>query len=124
VPALYLVICAGALFAAPPAAAGWAAFAAGVALGAPLGWWRGRATHIDVHPDTGTLQQRTSPVGMLILLGLVVAKSAVRTEAGGLGWVTDGFLGLALGTLTVMRWEMWARARRVLAAAVPARATR
>lgn len=114
VPGLYLLICAGALVGRPPTVTGWAALASGLILGIPLGWWRGKATHIDVHPETQTLQQRTSPIGMLILLGLVVAKSAVRTQAHGLDWLTDGLLGLALGTLTAMRVEMYLRAQRVL----------
>lgn len=120
VPALYLVIVAGTFFANPPSATGWLAAAIGLAIGCGLGWYRGKTTRIEVDPVTRTLRQRTSPLGVLVLLALVAVKSVA--QAGGhaahidVASLTDGLLGLALGTFTLMRVEMYVRAKRVLRA--------
>ena len=125
VPALYAVVVAMSLAAAPPKPAGWALFVVGVALGGVLGWYRGKTIAIHVDPDTGTLWQKASPLAMLILLVLVGAKAAMR--AGGsaahidVASATDALLGMALGTFAVMRVEMYLRATRLLAGTAAAR---
>ena len=118
VPGIYLVVVAASFAFNPPRAAGWSAAVVGAALGCALGWWRGKTVAIHVDPTTRTLSQRASPLGMLILLALVAVKSAA--QAGGraahldITVLTDALLGMALGTFTAMRVEMYLRAKRVL----------
>ena len=125
VPAIYAVVVALSLVASPPTVTGWALFVIGAALGGVLGWYRGKTIAIHVDPETGTLRQQASPLAMLILLVLVGVKAAMR--AGGsaahldVAALTDALLGIALGTFTVMRVEMYLRATRLLAGAAPAR---
>ncbi|MGI4730793.1 MAG: CcdC protein domain-containing protein [Janthinobacterium lividum] len=125
VPAIYALVVVAAFVANPPHATGWAAALVGLVLGCGLGWWRGKTIAIDVDPVTGTLSQKASPLGMLLLLALVALKSAA--QAGGraahldVGVLTDGALALALGTFTTMRVEMYLRARRVLRSDLAAR---
>ena len=119
VPAIYTLVCVASFVARPPTAIGWAAVAAGVAIGAVVGWWRGKTTRIALDPATHRLNQRASPAGMLILLALVAAKLLLQTEgrAAHLDALGNGVLGVALGTFTAMRVEMFLRGRRLLAAA-------
>ena len=43
-------------------------------LGSTIGWWRGRLTHITVDPETHDLTSRTSPVGVLLIGGVVTVQ--------------------------------------------------
>ncbi len=67
---------------------------------------------------THSLNQKASPLGMLILLVLVGAKMVARTggQAAHLdvASLTDALLGLALGTFAAMRVEMYLRGKRLL----------
>lgn len=118
VPALYAMMVVSAFIRLPPNAAGWGAAVAGLAVGGALGWWRGKTIAIHVDPVTRTLSQRASPIGILILLGLVVTRSAA--QMGGraahldVTTLTDGLLPLALGTFAMMRVEIYLRAKRLL----------
>ena len=119
VPAIYVVICGAAITARPPAALGWLAVIVGIGVGAAIGWYRGKAVQIEVDPETQKLRQKASPLGMVILLGLVVAKVSLNAEGrtAHLDWLGNGLLGVALGTLSAMRIEMYLRAKQVVAAA-------
>ena len=118
VPAIYLIVVALSFFAHPPTMIGWAMTLVGLALGCVVGWFRGKTIAIHVDPATHSLNQKASPLGMLILLVLVGAKMAVN--AGGraahldLASLTDALLGLALGTFAAMRVEMYLRGKRLL----------
>lgn len=119
VPALYFAVCIASFAAKPPTALGWAAVAAGVCIGAAIGWWRGKTTRIAIDPATHRLNQRASPAGILILLGLILAKMLLQTEgrAAHLDALGNGLLGVGLGTFTAMRVEMFLRGRHLLASA-------
>ena len=119
VPAIYAVVCVASFAARPPTPVGWAAVVAGIAIGAPIGWWRGKTTRIALDPATHRLNQRASPAGMLILLGLIAVKMLLQTEgrAAHLDALGNGLLGVALGTFTAMRVEMYLRGRQLLAQA-------
>jgi hypothetical protein len=121
VPAIYLVVVIASFVATPPTPLGWVAALAGLVAGAGLGWWRGKTVAIHVDPATHRLHQKTSPLGLLILLVLVGAKVVARSggQAAHLdvASLTDALLGLALGTFTAMRVEMLLRGRRLLAGA-------
>ena len=121
VPALYLVLTAITFAAQPPSATGWAACAGTLAVGAALGWQRGRAMRITLDPATHRLNHKASPAAMLILLALIGIKAAVQAEGRRLQFdaalVTDAALAFALGMFAATRTEMWIRGKRLLATA-------
>lgn len=120
VPAIYLVVVVAALIVNPPTPFGWMVTALGVVLGGALGWYRGKTVAIHVDPATHALNQKASPLGMLILLVVVGGRMAAR--AGGqaahldVSTITDALLGVALGTFTAMRVEMYLRGSRLVSA--------
>lgn len=91
-------------------------------IGGAIGWWRGRMMTITVDPVTHDLNQQASPAAMFLLVGLVVIRMGLRTvlteEASVLhltvNFITDAFVILAIGLLTVTRLEMFLRARKLL----------
>ena len=106
VPAIYLAIVATLFVLTPPNA---------------IGWQRGKTMRIEVHPETGTLNQKASMAGVLFLVGLFAIKFAAQTGTHAfhvnVAVLTDAFAALALGMFTVTRIEMYLRARRLLEAA-------
>ncbi|MBN8808545.1 MAG: DUF1453 family protein [Sphingomonas sp.] len=118
VPAIYLAIVVANFVAQPPSAQGWIVAAVALAIGAAIGWQRGRMMQIHVDPDTHALSQKGSPLAILFLLAIILVKSFAQNEGRSLGFdvmlVTDGALALALGTFTMTRVEMYLRAKRML----------
>jgi hypothetical protein len=102
----------------------WAVLALGALVGAIGGWYLGRTMAIEVHPENGTLMVRTSPVGLMVLLGLVVLRMAVRGEAGvfAADWavrpavIVDALIVFSAAMFTVRSLEMYLRAKKVMAA--------
>jgi len=96
---------------------------AGVILGALLGWWRARFTHITIDPETHELTSRASPLGMVVILSILVIRTVIRTyaadNAGALGqWgppIADALLVMSVGLVCAQRLEIFIRARRLLA---------
>ncbi|MFC3070082.1 CcdC protein domain-containing protein [Phenylobacterium soli] len=113
-----------------PSPAGLALDIAALALGALLGWWRGRFTHITVDPETHALTSRASPVGMLLILGIFALRYGLRTfaaeNAGALhmsvSTVADAALVITVGLVCAQRLEIALRASRLLAEARAAKA--
>lgn len=103
----------------------WAGVGVALALGAALGWQRGRLMAISVDPETNELNQRASPAALLLILVLVVVRIGARTAMEGDAAIVrlspvllaDVFLAFAVGLVAVTRLEMFLRARRLLAAA-------
>jgi hypothetical protein len=101
-----------------------------LAIGCGLGWLRGSAMKIDVHPETHALTARASPLGLVLIFGLLavryVLRGAAYSSAGFLHLsvitIADAFVLLAVGMLGVQGIEMWLRARRLLAEAQAAKA--
>ncbi|MFI4973942.1 MAG: hypothetical protein ACHP84_05320 [Caulobacterales bacterium] len=98
-------------------------------LGAVLGWQRGRFTHIEVHPETHDLTSKSSPIGLMFILLIFLAKFALRTvdlRKFGLpisaGALADASLVLAMALMVTQRLEIWVRARRLLEEAVAKKA--
>lgn len=124
-PAVYAVIVAFVFGTAPPSASGWAWSLLGLAVGAGIGWYRGRLMTIHVDPETHALSQQASPAAFLLLIVLIVARSAARQEMDGgyqpgqhgIGLATDILMASALGLIAATRIEMILRARRLLRAA-------
>lgn len=124
VPVVYLVLVGSMIVTLPPSAGGWSLIVAGVAVGAVVGWHRGKLIRIERNSN-GKLMQKASPLAMLLLLALIVLKLGARaifgdTAAGHPGsaamLLTDAFLGFALGLLSATRLELYLRARRILEA--------
>lgn len=104
----------------PPSAMGWLVIAAGVAIGAAIGWKRGHLMHLERDPHSGAVMIRQSPAALLLVLGIILARRGV---SAGLGiapgadaaghmsnaamLLTDGLLGFALGMVIAMRFTLW-----------------
>lgn len=122
IPTLYIVF-AGVLFwRMPPVGLGWLWTALGFAVGAAIGWQRGRMIAVTVDPVTHELNQRSSPAAILFVLLLIGVRLGMRSALMGSGayWhpgatlVTDIFVASAVGILAVYRLEIYLRARRLL----------
>jgi hypothetical protein len=98
---------------------------AGIVIGAFLGWWRARFTNITIDPATHELTSRASPLGMVVIMGILVLRTLVRTytaeNAGALGqWgppIADALLVMSVGLVCAQRLELFTRASRMLAEA-------
>jgi len=125
-PAFYAALVAFVLAERPPSGAGWFYCAVALAIGAALGWQRGRMMTIRVDPDSHALRQTSSPAAMLFIFAIVLLRQGAR---GGAGWlhldvwaVTDMLMALALGLIAAQRLEMYLRGKRLLMAARLSRA--
>ena len=119
VPVMYLVVAVLMFVQLPPT--GWAAIACvvGLAIGAAVGWQRGKMMHIHVDPATHALNQKASPAAMFFLIALIIVRTGARSLLGqGSGvspaMLTDPLIAFALGMFTLQRVEMYLRARRLL----------
>jgi len=98
---------------------------AALIVGAALGWWRARFTHISVDPATHQLTSRASPIGMLVILAIFALRYAVRLYApegaSTLGVpaiaIADALLIITVGLVCAQRLELALRATRLLAEA-------
>jgi hypothetical protein len=123
-PAFYTVAIGFTFTRFPPHGWGWAVCLVALALGAALGWQRGKMMRITLDPDTHTLGQTSSPAALLFIVLLIVVRSGARgamSYGGGATLapmaITDVLMALALGLFTAQRLEMYLRGKRMLAAA-------
>ena len=120
VPAIYLGVTILLFSEMTPHGLGWLWAALCLAAGGALGWYRGAMMKIEVDPDTHALSQRSSPLAMLFILGLVALRFAIRAgiqyEAGAvdIALITDCLVAFALGLLSATRLEMFLRGSRLL----------
>ncbi|WP_396594546.1 CcdC protein domain-containing protein [Brevundimonas sp. R86498] len=99
----------------------WAMLASGLILGGAAGWWRGKMTTIERHPD-GTLKAQASPLGIILIVVLLLGRGTLRAilEPHAADWhlntlaIADAFLLFVVGMIVVQRIEMFIRARRLL----------
>lgn len=125
IPALYAAMAVAVFWKMPPHGLAWLWCAIGCAVGAGLGWMRGRMMTISVDPQTHSLNQTTSPAAMLFIVALILMRAMSRWLAArmdgpghvGIILVTDIVVALALGFIVAQRIEMFLRARRLLAQA-------
>ena len=104
-------------------------FALAVAAGAGIGWLRAKATRLTVDPQTHEVTSATSPIGLMIIVAVFLVRFGLRSatvaEAGASGLdpavIADAFLLLAAGLVVGQRVEIFLRARRLIAAAQPAK---
>jgi NAD/NADP transhydrogenase beta subunit len=122
IPTIYLAF-AGLLFwRMPPEGLGWLWTILAFAVGAAIGWQRGRMVAVTVDPATHELNQRSSPAAILFILLLIGIRLGMRSALTGSGayWhpgaalVTDIFVASAIGILAIYRLEIYLRARRLL----------
>ena len=121
VPAILGVVFAVSMAENPPHdALGWLWLALAAAIGALLGWRRGKLMRIHVDPETGTLNQTVSPAALLFFVLLIVARQGLRYEAASQGInilkITGIMMAFAIGLLGATRIEIYTRARRILGA--------
>jgi len=123
-PAFYAVVIGFTFTRFPPQGWGWAFCLVALALGAALGWQRGKMMRITLDPETHRLGQTSSPAALLFIVLLIVVRSGARgamSYGGGAALdpmaITDVLMALALGLFTAQRVEMYLRGKRMLAAA-------
>lgn len=99
---------------------GWVALASviGLAIGAAVGWQRGKLMHIHVDAETHALNQKASPAAMMFLIVLIVVRTGARSLLGSdshlsPAMLTDPLIAFALGMFTLTRLEMYLRAKRL-----------
>lgn len=119
VPALYLLVAALMFWSLPPTGSVAIASAAGLAIGAAVGWQRGKMMHIHVDPETHALNQKASPAAMFVLIGLIIVRSGARALLGQTSGIspallTDPLIAFALGMFSLTRLEMYIRGKRLL----------
>jgi hypothetical protein len=126
-PAIFIGLMATALAAAAPPLdlPDVALLMAALGIGCGMGWLRGRSVRIDVHPATHDLTARASPLGLVLIVGLIVVRYGLRDAAAQsapilhLSYlaVADALVLMAVAMMVVQGLEMWLRARRLLAEA-------
>jgi hypothetical protein len=120
VPAIYLAVTVMLFAQMTPHGLGWLWAGLCLAAGGAIGWYRGRAMEISVDPETHALSQRSSPLALLFILGLIAIRFAIRAgaeyEAGAvdIALITDCLVAFALGLLSITRLEMYLRGARLL----------
>lgn len=76
---------------------------------------------IHVDPETHALNQKASPLAMIIILVILAVRYGLRAEATTFGLninlVTDSSIAFAAAMFTAVRIEMFIRAKRMLAEA-------
>jgi hypothetical protein len=123
VPVLLVVIAALAVSQSPPHdPITIAALVLVTLIGAAIGWQRGRLTHIALDSADGALTSKGSVWGLVLILGLYVARQGVKTWAlsqprhGETAiMAVDGLLLFGFASVIVARLEMYLRCRKLLA---------
>lgn len=125
IPVVLLIIGALTLWQVPIAGPAWLWLIPTFAVGAALGYWRGRFTLVTVNPETHALTSRTSAAGLYLIIGVLALRIGLRVyltaEASTLhlnvALITDAFLVFAIGLIAAQKLEIWIRARGLLAQA-------
>lgn len=111
--------------ASPPGFVGLCIDVIALAVSALLGWWRARTSRFTIDAQAHVITSKVSPVGLMLILGIVALRYLVRglatAEASVLhvtvAEVTDSFLLMAVGLVSAQRVEWFVRARKMIAGA-------
>jgi hypothetical protein len=119
VPALYFLVAVVMFIELPPKGLVAVVCALALAIGAAVGWQRGKMMHIHVDPETHGLSQTASPAAIAFLIALIVVRSGARSIFGHSASVspamlTDPLIAFALGMFALTRLEMYLRAKWLL----------
>lgn len=127
VPGVLVLLGIAMLAANPLTAVGWAVSGGALALGAALGWHRGKMIRLWRDEITGEPMQQASPAAMVFLLVVIAARYLVRAyfgvEPNGNQAMdpraliaTDALLTFAIGLVVATRAELFLRMRQIQAA--------
>ncbi len=124
-PTVLLLLSVAVVALAQPAGLDWLWLGLAFAVGAALGWYRGRMIAITVDPGTHVLTSKASPAALIFIVALFAARYLLRwwVAAHAASWhvkvlvITDALLVFGLGLLSVQRLEMWLRGTRLVAEA-------
>jgi hypothetical protein len=128
-PAVLLILAGVTLAEAPmPGPIALAAFLAAALVGGGVGYLRARHLELSVDPETGTVSSKSTPIGTILIVGLVGLRIGLRYmfpemgggQAGGhlekdaVLW-TDGALIFSAAMLVTQAIVIWQRTRPLLA---------
>lgn len=121
IPALYVGLTAAILAFRPPGPSALGPLLGALALGALVGWYRGKTVRITHDAATNRLMQQASPLAMLILVALILLRQALGREAAALGLnvhlMTQVLIVFAAAMFLTGAIERYLRARKLLLAA-------
>lgn len=125
-PAILFVVLAFTTIAVPPPLWGLAVMLAAFAAGGLVGWKRGQLTHI--RRDGEKWMQKSSPLALALLIGVIAFKFIVRQATGGDALpdagkpldstaqiVSDALLAFLVAMVSMTRIEMAIRCKRIAA---------
>jgi hypothetical protein len=123
-PVLVTAVTAVLFISLPPPPIGWFALAAGGAIGAALGWHRGKMMALRIDRETGILWQTPSFASFLLIVAVIALRLVVKDVFGGdptrpgfAHWavaLTDLLMGVAVGVIVFTRVELLLRARKLV----------
>ena len=128
-PAIFLVLACSALAASRmPSPIALAAFVAAAIAGGGVGYLRARHLELSVDPETGTVMSKSTPIGMILIVGLVAIRIGMKyafPEMGGahpgghlaaeaVAW-TDGALIFSAAMVVTQAIVIWQRTQPLLA---------
>jgi hypothetical protein len=90
-----------------------------ILAGAGFGWWRGKLTRIEVHPETHDVSAQMSAIGVVIIILVLGGRQALRYLAPPeqANVINAALIAFAVCMVVAARVEMWLRATKLLAAA-------
>jgi hypothetical protein len=102
----------------PLTAIGVAGLVAGLVLGVAAGWYRARSLHLHRDPETGHIMMRLSLEGLIFLIVLMGARTALR-QAGGsaadqFSVVAEAGMAFVVGLLFARSYVMWKRCKTLV----------
>lgn len=102
------------------------AFVLAGTAGAALGWFRVHTLEFSVDPETRAISSKATPLGAILLIGLLVFRYALKYAlhlegVRGVDLVrwTDGAMMFTLGMLVAQSAHTWIRAHRLLPPRAP-----
>ena len=123
-PAIIIVVAGLLLVASPPQVTDLVWFAAAALLGAAGGWFWGKLTLLELHPENGTVISTGSQAGMIVLVVLILFRYGLRAGMGAeaqtlhinAALITDISIVFSAFLFSARGLEIYLRARKLLQA--------